>query len=129
MKTMFDIDITDEGLDLAVLRRAAREPLRVRLTDAVRGKVAKAAEAVSSIIDSGRVTYGINTGFGLLAQRTIPRGELEHLQRNLVLSHAAGVGAPLPDAVVRLVMLLKIVGLTRGYSGTRVEIVEALAAL
>ena len=126
---MFDIDITGEKLDLAVLRRAAREPLRVRVTDAVRAKVAKAAEAVASIVDSGRVTYGINTGFGLLAQRTIPRGELEHLQRNLVLSHAAGVGAPLPDAVVRLVMLLKIVGLTRGHSGTRVEIVDALVAL
>ena len=65
----------------------------------------------------GDAAYGINTGFGLLAQTRIPDDQLAQLQRNLLLSHAAGVGAPLPDAVVRLILALKINALARGYSG------------
>ena len=126
---MFDIEISNASLDLAALRQAARQPVRIRLTGEVRAAVASAADAVSAIVKSGRVTYGINTGFGLLAQRVIPPDQLQTLQRNLVMSHSAGVGEPLPDACVRLIMVLKVVGLTRGYSGTRIEIVEALARL
>ncbi len=71
---------------------------------------------------SGDAAYGINTGFGLLAQTRIPDEQLELLQRNLLLSHAAGVGEPLPDAVVRLILALKINALARGYSGVTAEV-------
>ena len=85
--------------------------------------------AVARLVDRGATVYGLNTGFGLLARTRIPRERLGALQRNLVLSHAAGTGALLTDDVVRLVMVLKIASLVQGYSGVRLETVQALAAL
>src|SRR5690606_20914566 len=76
-----------------------------------------------------RPVYGVNTGFGRLAQVRIAPGQVAELQRNLVLSHCCGVGPPLPDPVVRLMMVLKILSLARGYSGVGRGVVEALIAL
>jgi len=88
-----------------------------------------AAEAVGTILASGRTVYGVNTGFGLLAQTRIPRDRLLELQRNLILSHSCGVGSPLERRVVRLAMALKAIGLARGHSGVRRVVVERLLAL
>ncbi len=87
------------------------------------------ARAVADIVASGAVVYGVNTGFGLLANTQIPAADLEALQKNLVLSHACGVGPLLDDAVVRLIMTLKIGSLSRGASGVRRETVLALKRL
>lgn len=87
------------------------------------------AEQVGRILASGRTVYGVNTGFGLLAQTRIPADRLEELQRNLILSHSCGVGEPLEAKVVRLVMALKAIGLARGHSGVRRVVVERLLAL
>lgn len=84
------------------------------------------AEIVRAIIRKGDPAYGINTGFGKLAQTRVPEDELEQLQRNLILSHSVGVGAPLDARTVRLVMLLKIASLARGYSGIRPKVVDLL---
>jgi histidine ammonia-lyase len=84
---------------------------------------------VQRIADGDDAVYGINTGFGKLAQTRIAHDRLAELQRNLVLSHSAGVGAPLPPGVVRLVLVTKAIGLARGFSGVRPEIVRALLAL
>ena len=81
------------------------------------------------LVDREEVVYGVNTGFGLLAGTRIPRDQIGALQRNLVLSHAAGTGALLADGIVRLVIVLKIASLVKGYSGVRIETVRALAAL
>jgi histidine ammonia-lyase len=88
-----------------------------------------AAERVGRILKSGRTVYGVNTGFGLLAQTRIPGDRLEELQRNLILSHSCGLGDPLERRVVRLVLALKAVGLGRGHSGVRRLVVERLLAL
>jgi histidine ammonia-lyase len=98
------------------------------LDDAARPGVDRAAAVVATIADRDESVYGINTGFGKLAQRRIPRAGLAQLQRNLVLSHACGVGPPLPRVVVRLVIALKINSLARGFSGTRWSVLEMLAA-
>ena len=79
--------------------------------------------------NEGAVAYGITTGFGELARVRIPPSDLEALQRNLILSHACGVGDPLPDEVVRALLLLRAASLARGLSGVRVEVVEAILAL
>ncbi len=79
--------------------------------------------------EESRVAYGVTTGFGELARVRIPRGDLETLQRNLLLSHACGVGEPLPDEVVRALLLLRAASLAVGLSGVRVETVEAILAL
>ncbi len=117
------------ALSLAALRRIYEEPTVLRLSAQDRGCIAQAGALVDRIVAGGETAYGINTGFGLLAQTRIPNEQLELLQRNLLLSHAAGVGDALPDAVVRLVLALKINALARGYSGVSLGLVEALLAL
>ena len=122
-------DVHAGDLGLAALRRIYEQPVAFRLTDADRGRIAAASGLVDRIVSAGDAAYGINTGFGLLAQTRIPTDQLELLQRNLLLSHAAGVGEPLPDAVVRLVLALKINALARGHSGVTQRLVDALMAL
>ena len=112
-------------LTLADLR-ALHGGAGVALDPACQAAMAASAATVDGIVASGRTVYGINTGFGLLAQTSIPTAQLAELQRRLVLSHAAGVGALLPAEIVRLVMALKLVGLARGYSGVRPAVTEQL---
>jgi histidine ammonia-lyase len=123
------LEIRAGELSLAALRRIHERPVALRLSAHDRGRIAAAGSLVEKIIEAGVAAYGINTGFGLLAQTRIPNEQLELLQRNLLLSHAAGVGAPLPDAVVRLILALKINALARGHSGITMEVIDALAAL
>ena len=89
--------------------------------------VQAAAETVAAIIARGEPVYGINTGFGKLASVRIEDDDLAVLQRNIVLSHAAGVGEPLPVPVVRLIMALKIASLAQGFSGVRWQTITQLA--
>jgi histidine ammonia-lyase len=91
--------------------------------------VEAAAETVDRIVASGRTVYGINTGFGLLAQTRIPADRLAELQRNLILSHSCGLGEALDRRIVRLMIALKVIGLGRGHSGVRRVVVERLLAL
>jgi histidine ammonia-lyase len=92
-------------------------------------RVAEAAASVDRIVAGGETVYGVNTGFGLLANTRIPDGRLAELQTNLILSHSAGLGDPLPRHVVRLMILLKLLGLGRGHSGVRPLVIDALQAL
>ena len=116
-------------LDLPTLRRIHEQPVALRLAAHDRGRIAAAGALVDKIIAAGDAAYGINTGFGLLAQTRIPTEQLELLQRNLLLSHAAGVGDALPDSVVRLILALKINALARGHSGITMAVIDALLAL
>ena len=111
------------GLD-ALRRLTAGED--VSLDPACLPAIEASAATVAGIVTSGRTVYGINTGFGLLAQTSIPVGKLAELQRRLVLSHSAGVGRLMPPAIVRLIMALKVVGLARGYSGVRPAVIEQI---
>jgi histidine ammonia-lyase len=92
-------------------------------------RVAKAAASVDRIVAGGETVYGVNTGFGLLADTRIPNDRLAELQTNLILSHSAGLGDPLPRQVTRLMIILKLLGLGRGHSGVRPVVVDALQAL
>ena len=87
------------------------------------------AKAVAAILAKGEPVYGINTGFGKLASVRIDAADLGTLQRNIVLSHAAGVGRPMPVPVARLMIALKLGSLAQGASGVRVETVKLLEAL
>ncbi|HTM81047.1 histidine ammonia-lyase [Asticcacaulis sp.] len=91
--------------------------------------VAESAAAVSRILARGEPVYGINTGFGKLASTRIEDADLATLQRNIILSHAAGVGAPSPQPVVRLMLALKLTSLAQGASGVRVETLDLMQAL
>ncbi|MFO1147941.1 MAG: histidine ammonia-lyase [Alsobacter sp.] len=100
-----------------------------RLDPACWPAVAASAEAIQRILAKGEPVYGINTGFGKLASVRIEAGDLATLQRNIVLSHAAGVGEPAPAAVVRLMMALKLASLAQGASGVRPETLALLEAM
>ena len=89
-------------------------------------RIERARRFVEGIIERGEVVYGINTGFGALADVTIPAEKLRELQVNLVRSHACGVGEPLPERVVRAIMLQRANVLAKGYSGCRTVVIETL---
>lgn len=99
------------------------------LDPASAGPIAASAKAVETILEKGEPIYGINTGFGRLASIRIETADLEKLQRNIVLSHAAGVGEPMPPAVTRLMMALKLGSLAQGASGIRPATVALLEAM
>ncbi|MDR1445269.1 MAG: histidine ammonia-lyase [Treponema sp.] len=123
------ISINSETLNLAQLREVYRSPAEVKIGADVEEAMRKSADCVNKVIEKNAVVYGINTGFGHLANKRIDAKDLLLLQRSLVLSHASGVGEPVEDPLVRLIMLLKLKGLSRGYSGVRPEVVRNLAAL
>ncbi|MGF1611055.1 MAG: histidine ammonia-lyase [Kiloniellales bacterium] len=116
-------------LTLAELHAFWRQPRPVALDPAAWPQVEAAAEAVAEVVRSKRTVYGVTTGFGSLAKKRIPAEQVTELQRRLVRSHCAGVGEPLPPAVVRLTLLLKINALARGHSGVRRPVLEMLLTL
>ena len=113
-------------IDLPVLERLYRDSPCVRLDRACRAEVERAAAVVERAAAGAEAVYGVNTGFGKLANTRISPGETAQLQRNLILSHNAGVGPDLPNAVVRLMMMLKLMSLGRGASGVRWVLIETL---
>jgi len=114
---------------LADLRGVLRGPVRGILDDGARARIEAGQATVQAILDEDRTAYGINTGFGLLANTRIGASELTTLQRNLILSHCTGVGDPLDPPTTRLVLVLKILCLSQGHSGIRPLIVDALLAM
>jgi histidine ammonia-lyase len=116
-------------LTLADLHRVNDAPLRFSLAPDCFDAIDASARAVEAVIDQGRTVYGVNTGFGLLANTRIAPDELETLQRSIVLSHAAGIGEFMAPPAVRLLMVLKINSLARGYSGVRRRVINGLLAL
>ncbi|MFC4273240.1 histidine ammonia-lyase [Sneathiella chungangensis] len=113
-------------LTLDELRMIYEGGRKLSLDPACRDAVEAGAAAVRNIVDKNKTVYGVNTGFGRLAQAVIPKDKLEALQRNLVLSHSTGVGPLLQDNIVRLVMAMKTASLARGFSGVRMEVINAL---
>ena len=116
-------------VDLAALRRIYQGGVTLTLDEQAQEAILRAQQTVDEIVASGKVVYGINTGFGKLAQTQIPAARLAELQRNLVLSHSVGLGDLLPDNVTRLVMATKIISLARGHSGVRIALIDALLTL
>jgi histidine ammonia-lyase len=116
-------------ITLTELRAAWSEHAPVTLAAEAYPVIQASAAVVQAIVAKGDAAYGINTGFGLLAKTRIPDSKLEELQRNLILSHSVGTGALMSDAVVRLIMLMKVGSLARGVSGVRPLIVDTLIAL
>jgi histidine ammonia-lyase len=117
-----------ETLALDDLRHALEAPVEITFTPEAIKAVEASAASLARVAASGQTAYGVNTGFGLLAQTRIEPAQLAQLQRNLVLSHSAGVGALLTDEIVRLMMVLKLAGLARGASGVRPDVLHAIKA-
>jgi histidine ammonia-lyase len=122
------LTLNPQAIDLATLRELW-QGAPCRLDHASLDCIRASAASVERIVASGETVYGVNTGFGLLANTRIPDDRLAELQTNLILSHSAGLGDPLPRHVTRLMIVLKLLGLGRGYSGVRPLVIEALQHL
>jgi len=109
--------------------RMIHDGARPVLDPACRGAIAESAAAVDRILARGQPVYGVNTGFGKLASARIEAEDLAALQRNLVLSHAAGVGEPMPIPIARLMMALKLASIGRGASGVAPATVAMMEAM
>ena len=120
------IVLSGDRLTLEQVGAVALGGARVELAPEARERVRAARALVDRIAAGDTPTYGINTGFGTLAEVSIPKADLRKLQRNLILSHAAGTGAPLPVAEVRALMLLRANVLAGGYSGIRETTLDLL---
>ena len=114
------------SVPLETLETIYRDAVPVRTDPAFHAGVEKAAARIAEIAAGDEPVYGINTGFGKLASIRIAAGDVATLQRNLILSHCCGVGEPLSENVVRLIMALKLISLGRGASGVRLEIITLL---
>ena len=121
--------IDNQLVGLAELREAWHQPITIELGIEARRCVAESNELITDVLAGGEKVYGVNTGFGQLAQVRVSDEDLAQLQENLVRSHAVGVGDNLDDNIVRLVMLMKVIALAEGFSGVRLELVDALCAL
>lgn len=121
--------LTGHDLTLEDIARFEQDRPRVVLDDRARERMQASVDTVQRVIDSERVSYGINTGFGALARQSISRDQVVELQYNLVRSHACGVDELLPPALTRRLMLLKANSLAVGHSGIRPEVVDVLLEL
>lgn len=121
MKT---IQLDGTSLTLPLIDEIAHRTVRVRLTAAAKRRIARARSLVDDWVNSDRTIYGVTTGFGEFSNVRIDRKNIEQLQENLIFSHAAGAGEPLPPEIVRAMMVLRVNALSKGYSGARLETVQ-----
>src|SRR3989440_9358337 len=116
-------------LRLADLRRVYEGRVSVQSAATALGAVRDAPAVTARLAAADTPAYGINTGFGLLANTRIPSAQRTLLQRNIILSHSSGVGPLLDDAVVRLTLVLKLASLLQGFSGVSTELARFLERL
>ncbi len=114
-------------IDFDIVRKIMDNGVRLVISDEARKKVTRCRKYLDDLIDSHDAPiYGVTTGFGSLCNHSISRADLSILQRNLVMSHACGMGEEVPEEIVRLMLFLKIQALSHGHSGIRLETLERL---
>jgi len=123
------VELDGASLTVDDVVAVAASPVSVRLAPAARARMRRTRAVVEEVVARRAVVYGVTTGFGKLSEVAIPPERLADLQVNLVRSHAAGVGAPLPEREVRAMMLLRANVLASGHAGCRPEVVDLLAAM
>ncbi len=127
--TAADVVLTGADLSIADVESVARQGARASLDPAARARMQEARDVIEGLVAEGAVVYGVTTGFGDLATRSIPPEDTRRLQENLLVSHAVGVGAPFPGEVVRAMLLLRANTLALGHSGCRPLLVDRICAL
>lgn len=119
--------ITNSWITLPELEEILQSDVKLALSDEAKKSIVTCFEYLNQKVkQSDRLIYGVNTGFGSLCDTAVSIGEIEQLQKNLVLSHACGMGEEVPEEIVRRILLLKILGLSHGASGVQLETVERL---
>lgn len=126
------VTLDGKGLSIGDVVRIAHAPtgsVRVTLDGEARARVARTAQAVADLLARGEIAYGVTTGFGAFKDRVIERSDVERLQRNIVVSHATGMGEPFDEPTARAIMLIRAATLAQGHSGIRPETLELLIGM
>ncbi|HLS54220.1 MAG TPA: aromatic amino acid lyase, partial [Tissierellaceae bacterium] len=123
---MEKIYIDGNSLTLTDFIKVARHNYKIDLTESAKEEVERSRRLVEKFVNSNKTIYGITTGFGKFSEHIINKEESKRLQRNLIVSHACGVGHPLKEEYVRGIILLRINALAKGYSGIRLSTLNTL---
>ncbi len=123
------IKIPIENLNLEFIKKFLSSKSIVKISEKKKGKISKARNSLERIIEKGNLVYGVNTGFGALVNKRISKEEIKKLQYNLIVSHALGEGEYFNKDIIRLAIFLRANMLSKGYSGVRVELIDALLNL
>lgn len=126
---MDKIIITGRTLTLEELAKVCREDAPVELSEEARQNITASRKVVDTLVENDAVVYGITTGFGKFSNVVVKQDECKLLQKNLIITHAVGAGNPFPRDVVRGIMLLRVNNLAKGFSGTRLCLVETLVEM
>ncbi|HVT01859.1 MAG TPA: histidine ammonia-lyase [Thermoanaerobaculia bacterium] len=126
---MTTLELNGQSLTLADVTAISAGGVRLQLAPQAVEAIKRSRATVEEVVHAGRTVYGITTGFGIFSEVTISADKVVVLQRNLILSHCAGLGDPYPLPVTRAMMALRANALAKGYSGIRLEVVELLLAL
>jgi len=128
-QTLKYIEIDGRNLNVQDVVNVSRHYYRVVLSDIGRKQVLEGNKWLLELVSSNKPVYGVNTGFGVFANKNISNENIEELNRNLILSHACALGDPLPNEVVRAALLIRLNSLTLGYSGVRLEVVNTIITM
>lgn len=123
------LTISNKAFSLTQISKYLDDPVKILLDKDAKIKIEDSRKVIEKILKSNRVVYGVNTGFGKFSETRISKRDLAELQKRLILSHAAGVGGPIPREIVRLIILLKIKSLAQGHSGCRLELIQLLVEM
>lgn len=123
---MNEVIIDGDSLTISDVVNVSRNFYTVKLSERSKENIGASRKVVESMVDSGKIEYGITTGFGKFSDVVISKDETKKLQRNLIMSHACGVGDPFDEEVVRAIMLLRINALAKGFSGIRLSTLQTL---
>ena len=118
-----------DQLDLATVNGIANGRIAAELNDQAKAKINQSRACVDKMAASSKAIYGINTGFGPLCDTQISPAETALLQKNLLITHAVGVGEPIAKAISKLMLITKVHALSQGFSGVRLEVVERMLKL
>ncbi len=118
--------LNGNNLNSELAKKIVDDGIRISLSPNAKKAILRSRKAVENSIKNNEIIYGVTTGFGEFKDIKISSGDVETLQRNLIISHSAGVGEPLPKNIVRLMLLLQINSLIKGYSGIRLELIELM---
>ncbi|MCF8262538.1 MAG: histidine ammonia-lyase [Melioribacteraceae bacterium] len=121
-----ELVLDGQSLTLEQIESFLKGNLKVSISTKAKQRINKSRKLVEKWVEEGEVVYGITTGFGEFANVSISKSDLEQLQENLILSHSAGVGEPLPPFIVKIMMLLRVNALSRGFSGIRYSTLQLL---
>lgn len=123
---MKKIQLNGQNLTVSIAKEIVDNNLQIGISPSANNKIKRSRNVIEKWIKNDEVIYGVTTGFGEFKDVKIPHKDIEKLQHNLIISHSAGVGEPLPRNIVRMMLLLRINSLVKGYSGVRLELLEQL---